>query len=64
MAEVDSALASSSESKAISLVVKDQLGHEVHFKIKNTTKMDKVRAGALGTGLSICTWREGQPQVK
>lgn len=32
------------EGEVINIVVKDQSGNEVHFKIKTTTKLEKVRA--------------------
>jgi hypothetical protein len=31
-----------SESQVINLVVKDQSGHEVHFKVKTVTLLSKV----------------------
>lgn len=37
------------EGEAINIVVKDQSGNEVHFKIKTSTKLEKVR----GTGITV-----------
>lgn len=31
------------EGQIINLIVKDQLGSEVHFKVKTHTKLEKVR---------------------
>jgi hypothetical protein len=32
------------EGQIINLIVKDQMGSEVHFKVKSHTKLEKVRA--------------------
>jgi hypothetical protein len=35
------------EGEAINIVVKDQSGNEVHFKIKTSTKLEKARAAGI-----------------
>ena len=43
--------------QVINLVVKDQSGNEVHFKVKTHTKLEKVRAV-----WSECLWRAAGSQ--
>lgn len=42
------------EGQIINLIVKDQMGSEVHFKVKSHTKLEKVRAWASCTPLQAC----------
>jgi len=38
------------KAEALNLIVRDQSGHEVNFKVKATTKFDKARRSRAGRG--------------
>ena len=62
------------EGQIINLVVKDQSGNEVHFKVKGHTKLEKVRHTARGGGGSrphprpggeaTCCWQHGVSRTR
>lgn len=52
------------EGQVINLIVKDQQGSEVHFKVKSHTKLEKVSLQQCGCSCRACSSRASMQNHK